>query len=590
MNTQNQFKKRLNIAKKALAKSKPTADPPRYGFDIGFWRSVSKDCPLDAPYILDGIQNGFDIDVPCTTQLARDRVKNLPTTTAQKAAVSEWILEKRKKNAIWGPFKSMDALPQQLHGLRVSPLGCVPKGDHHGKKEEEKEWRVIHHLSHPKSGTSVNSSIDDEFKEVEYVKFREVVQMMVALGVGARIWTIDAKDAYLRVPIKERCYKYMGFWWMGLYYAFTCLSFGLASACRIYTRFADFVLWVIVSNTNPNWWKLGNQPIVYHYIDDFFGGAPAQFGWIADKQFNAVIEWFGRLGIPTKPSKCKSPRTRLKILGFVYDTIQQMVFIPKDKLRKMVMQIDAITNKRSVTQGELLSLIGKLRWASACIYAGPAFVRRMEESAYSVRQLEHHIRVRRFEADLIWWKNQLLNNSNGISFSDILRKKEQGDVHVLTDASTGIGMGGWNRDGNWFRFRWTDHPRKDLFKNPKKPDIFWKEMCAIATACTIWGGNWSGKSVTFWCDNEACVYSMAKKKCGFERGDVMELIRWICHLANRFNFHPYFIHIRGKDNLTADALSRFDIDKFKSDINGITMDAAPTNCTSALDQIVAMCF
>ena len=68
--------------------------------------------------------------------------------------------------------------------------------------------------------------IDYEFKEVEYVKFREVVSMIMMLRIGALLWTIDAKDAYLRVPIKKHCYKHMGFIWMGLFYVFTCLSFG----------------------------------------------------------------------------------------------------------------------------------------------------------------------------------------------------------------------------------------------------------------------------------------------------------------------------------------------------------------------------
>ncbi len=211
-------------------------------------------------------------------------------------------------------------MPEQLRDVRVSPLGCVPQGDHYGKELLERDWRVIHHLSHPRNGHSVNSLIDTEFKEVDYVKFREVVGMMMMLGVGALIWTIDAKDAYLRVTIKEQCYKHMGVLWMGLYYVFTCLSFGLASACRIYTRFADWVLWIITNNTNPEWWSINGKPVVYHYIDDFFGGAPKKYEKVAWWQFKAVIHWFDKLGIPTKASKCKSARTRLKILGFVYDT------------------------------------------------------------------------------------------------------------------------------------------------------------------------------------------------------------------------------------------------------------------------------
>ena len=264
----------MNNEIRILKSQNPPNSPPRYKFDVEVWRSASIGCPLDTDWLLDGIENGFDIGLPYNVNIARPTVRNLPTSVDQKIAISKWINEKRAKGALWGPWQSAQEMPQQLDGVRVSPLGCVPKGDHHGKELLEKEWRVIHHLSHPRTEHSVNSLIEDEFKEVDYVKFKEVVGMIMMLGIGALLWTIDAKDAYLRVPIKEHCYKYMGVLWAGLYYVFTCLSFGLASACRIYTRFADWVSWIIVNNTNPKWWSINGKPVVYHYIDDFFGGAP----------------------------------------------------------------------------------------------------------------------------------------------------------------------------------------------------------------------------------------------------------------------------------------------------------------------------
>ncbi|MCP4478643.1 MAG: hypothetical protein GY818_11175 [Planctomycetaceae bacterium] len=539
---------------------------------------------------MDGLKNGFDICCETEADLSRDNVRNLPTTVEQKLRVTEWIVDKREKGALWGPWRDISEMPDCLDGLRVSPLGTVKKGVHLGKDWTTREWRVIHHLSHPKGGVSVNSSIDDEFKLVSYVKFRMVVFMIWLLGPGALLWTIDAKDAYLRVPIKQKCYKFMGCKWCGLYYVFTCLSFGLASACRIYTEFADWVLWIVINNTNRDWWFIDGNPVVYHYIDDFFGGRPKSEGWLAWKQFNAVFGWFIKLGIPTQKRKCKTPRTSLVILGFLYDTVKQMVFIPDVKMRVILGELDAVLARSSVTQLTLLSLIGKLRWASVCLYAGPAFVRRMERSAYSVHRLHHFVKVSKFREDLVWWRVQILRGNQGIQFVDILRELDKGDVHVLTDASTGIGMGGWNRSGQWFRFRWTDHSNRVLFRNPKFPDIYWKEMCAIATSCLIWGHQWKGKSITFWCDNEACVLSMAKRKCRFEREDVMCLIRIIAECANSQGFHPYFIHIRGKDNKTADALSRFDLEKFKDDIDGIVMDSVESPCLKALDFVLFKCF
>ena len=442
-------------------------------------------------------------------------------------------------------------------------------------------------MSHPKVGVSVNSSIDEEFKEVDYVKFLTIVSFISSLGVGALLWCIDAKDAYLRVPIKRKCYKYMGFSWMGLYFVFTCLSFGLASACRIYTKFADAVLWIIINNTKKTWWYLNGTVLGYHYLDDFFGGHKAG-SVMSIKQYNSVIYWFRVLGIPTKPSKCSPPSTVQKILGFTYNTITQKVYIPNDKVVRITGEIDCALSKRYVTRLQVLSLVGKLRWAAVCVFGGSAFVRRLEKEAYSVRSDSHHLKVNRFREDLIWWKLQIQRGGNGISFDHLLRPKDKGDVHVLTDASTGIGMGGWSKNGDWFRYRWCEYSDHSVFKNPRKPDIYWKEMCAITTAALMWSKKWTGKSVTFWCDNEACVHSLIKKKCKFERGDVMSLIRIICNSANKNNFHFWINHISGKENETADALSRFMTNKFHSDC-GVVMNSEPSDCKSAMNLIVKTC-
>ena len=106
-------------------------------------------------------------------------------------------------------------------------------------------------------------------------------------------------------------------------------------------------------------------------------------------------------------------------------------------------------SRKKVTKLELLSLIGKLRWASVVVFGGNAFVRRMEFVANSVSHTSHHVDVAYFKTDLQWWRQQILYGVNGIPFDFLLRPKDKGDVHVLTDASTGIGMGGWNRNGNW---------------------------------------------------------------------------------------------------------------------------------------------
>ena len=48
--------------------------------------------------------------------------------------------------------------------------------------------------------------------------------------------TIDLKDAYFSVPMCSEHHAYLSFSWENVYYAFTCLPFGLNSAPRTFTK------------------------------------------------------------------------------------------------------------------------------------------------------------------------------------------------------------------------------------------------------------------------------------------------------------------------------------------------------------------
>ena len=573
-----------------LTKLKPASVPPRYGFSPEKWQQLTSHMnQKDRSWLLDGISNGFDIYISDSDKLKRSKVKNLPACVIRKLRTTEWIIKNIEKGAIWGPFDP-DApdFPTILKDYRVSPVGAIPKGTHCGLSDEEKKWRVIHHLSHPRNDISVNSEVLEEWSTVSYVSFKEVVKMVHSLGPDALLWTVDAKDAYLRVPIKKKCMKHMCFRWASKLFAFTCLSFGLTSAPRIYTLFADAML-SIIQRLNPGIWKVGDQPRTYHYIDDFFGGAPADQAHIAFEQFNATFSGFEILDVPTTHDKCEGPDRTRKILGFIYDTHRRMLFIPEIKKKAMLIDIEKCLHPgtKRVSRDLIQSLIGKLRWFSNCLWAGPAFVRRMETEVNRLSRGKWSvwIPIEPMKEDLIWWQRAIKHSEDGILMEDILKKRSEWDHKVWTDASTGDGMGGWSGDGQWYRYHWP-LSSNDIFRDPSHPDIYWKEMCAVATACVIWGEEWTGKSVLFRCDNEACVYSLNKKSCSLKRPDVMALIRIIADCVNRFKFIPYIIHIPGKLNLTADALSRFDEKKFHNDTNGVPMLPRPTSSEEQLGKLV----
>ena len=220
---------------RTLALLKVLLLPAPVGFNYPLWRDGLQGFDRE-DYIWNGIKFGFDIGwIPNTTPTYTDDPV-LPTSVGQDIAITNWIVKCHKKGFLLGPFTD-DTLPYTV--VYLAPLFTVIKPD--WKK------RIVCNLSHPKRwGISVNDCIDQAAKTVQYISFVELCRFIYDLGYDARLWVVDAQDAYYRVPIKERYWRYMGIRWFGYTFLFTSLQMGLASACAIYQAFADAVLYIIV--------------------------------------------------------------------------------------------------------------------------------------------------------------------------------------------------------------------------------------------------------------------------------------------------------------------------------------------------------
>ena len=91
--------------------------------------------------------------------------------------------------------------------------------------------------------------------------------------------------------------------------------------------------------------------------------------------------------------------------------------------------------------------------------------------------------------------------------------------------------------------------------------IPWKELYPIALSCLIWGQQWRGKKLLFHCDNQSVVDIWAKgSSCD---PLFMHLVWSIFFCAAPDQFSVLVSHIRGTDNSIADALSHFQMSRFR---------------------------
>ena len=92
--------------------------------------------------------------------------------------------------------------------------------------------------------------------------------------------------------------------------------------------------------------------------------------------------------------------------------------------------------------------------------------------------------------------------------------------------------------------------------------IDYRELYAIVAAAFTWGHNWKGQRIVFITDNKPITQVWDKGTS--PSIPIMALIRPLYLFAACTGFSLSFKHIFGVDNVAADALSRFQMHRFRS--------------------------
>ena len=471
--------------------------------------------------------------------------------THEKRAISDWIVKGVNKGYIAGPYDLDYKFPWQLH---CSPLFVVPKPGF-------RKYRPIVHLSWKQYGKyfSVNELLCEYMKTVQYIKFKQVVNLVNNAGHRAYIFLIDAQDAYYRVPIHPDDFKYNGLKWNKKFWVLRSLQMGLSSSPKIYTEFADAIEWICVNKyKNDAFYNKIQQ--LRHYIDDFFGCCPTLAG--ARRLYNGLFSLMEELGIPTRLDKCTPPCWSAKILGWIYNTDFRHVEYPNDKRIELIAIIEKLLLKRRSDKKSLERLIGKLTNASLIIFPGKAFVRRLQAILY-LPGLLYNVAIPLNDficEDLQWWLN-ILNNKDlcCTSFDLLLKLPSDGDFHIYTDASSKIGVGG-HMEGRFFQVAWHETCLFELMKLRDNFDIELLELVGTLIAVTLWSKYFTNKSVTLYNDNPGAASAIRTKAPRLHRLDMQFLIRDLAQLAVNNKFYFWGLHITQKEDTKmslADNLSRF---------------------------------
>ena len=179
--------------------------------------------------------------------------------------------------------------------------------------------------------------------------------------------------------------------------------------------------------------------------------------------------------------------------------------------------------------------------------ASRLFLRRLIHLSTTVRRLHHRIHLNTdARADIEWW-DHFLPSWNGIAMFIAPEWKDAEAIHLFTNASGTLGFGAFF-NGAWIRGDWQPHQQL-----PGR-SIQWQELFAIIAAALTWGHLLSGLHIRFHCDNLPIVQAWANQSS--KQPGIMELLRLLFLTAAQHSFTVSLVHLPGRLNCIAEALTR----------------------------------
>ena len=294
----------------------PKCFVPKTPLVVEAWQQALESHPDKdfADYIILGLKQGFHIGVDRSRPLRPAREGNLPSVRQHPSLVAEHLAMESRAGRLLGP------LPQHLAATcQVSPIGLIPKPHQLGK------WRLIVDLSSP-HGASVNDAIATEHCHMRYTSVLEAAAVVRLLGQGTVLAKIDLRNAYRVIPVHSDDHPLLGIVWDKDTFVDTALPFGLQSAPKIFSAFADALAWVL--HRQGVRWQL-------HYLDDFLFLGPPGCPDCASALQGAIVSC-NRLGVPVAAHKTEGPATCLTFLGIQIDTVSMCLSLPQEKLSRTI--------------------------------------------------------------------------------------------------------------------------------------------------------------------------------------------------------------------------------------------------------------
>ena len=264
---------------------------------------------------------------------------------------------------------------------------------------------------------------------------------------GMWFCSLDIKDAYYSVPIKEEHQKYFAFKWKEQYYCYTVMPNGWGNAPYVFTKLLK-----------PAFRYLREQGYLNSYfIDDSLLMAEL-FHKCCENccETQKIITSLGfMLNIP---KSILTPTQIILHLGNIIDSLRMIVYLPEDKKKNIIKLCTELQNKDSSSIRQVAKVIGTLISTFSAVEYGRLHYRTLEiNKTQALKECKGNYNALMFiseemKVELSWW----ITNVNS-QFRTI--HKPPIDLIISTDSSN-LGWG-CTVENTSFNGHWTLDEQKE---------------------------------------------------------------------------------------------------------------------------------
>ena len=347
-------------------------------------------CPeSERHFVVNGFRYGFSLGYYSENKV-QVRSPNLKLRVGDEIDLWNKVMKEVKLKHYAGQLKD---IPEQFKDDYIqSPIGLVPK-------DYGEDTRLIFHLSYPKTGmgsTVVNANTPKELCTVKYLDFSLAILKCIQEGVSCYISKSDFTVAFRNLRMSWHHWRYLimkarsivdGEWY---FFIDKCLPFGASISCAHFQRVSNAVAHLVIYH---------NGKTTINYLNDFL--FIALLKWLCNQQLRAFWTICEEITFPVSVTKTVFADTLMTFLGFLIDSVNQIIGISREKnsramnmINFVLSQLNKPRQKCKITVLQLQRICGFLNFLGRAILPGKAFTRCLYSHLSNVNlKPHHHLRV-----------------------------------------------------------------------------------------------------------------------------------------------------------------------------------------------------